>query len=240
LIFFIIALSLFDSFSTTSQIIIFALLLTTVNPLRNALSYLGGLAGAYFLCGLAGLKVLDALIAISGMFLPSSANIPDSLYYQTQILAGAVFIVIGIVYYIKKKNSDKPPVENMIILRLKNMNVYVAFGLGAFISVTSFPMALPYIAVLGKIAAMKPDFATSAFYILLYNFGYAFPLVVILFVYLFMRHRADDFNDTLHAKVRMLNLRLTAGIFVFIGMLTLADAAYFFITGHPFVKGRYY
>jgi cytochrome c biogenesis protein CcdA len=234
------ALSLFDSFSTTSQIIIFALLLTTVNPVRNALSYLGGLVIAYFLCGLAGLKVLDVLLAVTGKLLPSSANMPDSLYYQSQIFAGAVFIAIGIVYYIKKKNSDKPPVENMIILRLKNMNFFAAFALGAFISATSFPMALPYIAVLGKIAAMKSDFATDVFYIILYNFGYALPLIAVFLVYLVLRHRAEDFNDTLHVKVRILNLRLTAGIFVFIGMLTLADAVYFFITGHPFVKGRYY
>ena len=72
-IFYSLSLSLFDSLSTTQQIIIFVLLLTTAKPLRNALSYLAGLSGAYFVCGLAGYLALDELRVFLSKFSPSTA-----------------------------------------------------------------------------------------------------------------------------------------------------------------------
>ena len=78
-----LSLSLFDSLSTTQQIIIFVLLLSTANPLKNALSYLAGLSGAYFVCGVAGYTVLDKLLFFLGKFFPSSAAMSNSLYHQS-------------------------------------------------------------------------------------------------------------------------------------------------------------
>ena len=90
-IFYTLTLSLFDSLSTTLQIIIFVLLLTTVNPLRNALSYLVGLSGAYFVCGFAGYFVIDELRALVNKFLPTQtmANPP---YYLSEFLTGVVMV----------------------------------------------------------------------------------------------------------------------------------------------------
>ena len=81
-----ISLSLFDSLSTTLQIVIFILLLTMAKPLRNAFSYLAGLGGAYFACGLAGYLALDQLRFFLKRFFPSQADMPNPVYYQSEFL----------------------------------------------------------------------------------------------------------------------------------------------------------
>ena len=72
-----ISLSLFDSLSTTQQIIIFVLLLSTAKPLRNSLSYLAGLSGSYFVCGFAGYMALDNLRVFMSKIFPSTTAVSD-------------------------------------------------------------------------------------------------------------------------------------------------------------------
>src|SRR5208282_1460583 len=88
-IFYTLSISLIDSLSTTFQIIIFVLLLTTVNPLRNALSYLAGLSGAYFLCGFAGYFVIDELRILMNKLIPTQ-TMANPVYYESEFLTGIV------------------------------------------------------------------------------------------------------------------------------------------------------
>jgi cytochrome c biogenesis protein CcdA len=239
-IFFISTLSLFDSLSTTQQIIIFVLLLTTEKPIRNSLSYLAGLAGSYFLCGLAGYAVLDKLTFFLQKYFPSSANMPDQLYYQAEMFSGIVFIVIGIIYYRKKIKSNKPSAGNVLINRFRHMNGWVAAGIGIVISLSSFPMSIPYIAALGKFALLKLSMTSAVFYILFYNIVYALPMIVIFFIYLFALRGTDGLHDKLHEKSRSLNIKLTTYMFIGVGALSLVDGLCFFGLGHSLLKGRYF
>jgi hypothetical protein len=87
-ILYTVSLALFDSLSTTLQIIVFVLLLTTANPLRNAFFYLAGLSGAYFTCGLAGYLALDQLRLLLNQFFPSPTNVANPAYYGAELLTG--------------------------------------------------------------------------------------------------------------------------------------------------------
>jgi cytochrome c biogenesis protein CcdA len=239
-LFFIVTVSLFDSFSTTSQIIIFILILTTEKPVRNSLSYLLGLSLSYFACGVAGFMVIDKLKAFIAAFMPASMGVSDTMYYKTQIFMGVVFAAIGVIYYHKRKNSVKPLMENVIISRLKNMNIPVAFLIGVIVSVTGFPVSLPYIAALAKFAALGMGQAEVVSCLVVYNIFYALPMVGIFTFYIFALGEKKGLEDRIHEKARKLNLKLTSGMFVGLGILSVVDAVFFFISGHPLFKNRYF
>ncbi len=239
-IFYTLSISLFDSLSTTQQIIIFVLLLTTEKPLRNSLSYLAGLSGAYCACGIAGYSALDQLRIFLSRFFPSTANIPNPLYYQSEFLMGVIMTAIGIWYFRRKKHFRPGRSQNIILARLRSMNGYFAFGIGVFISVTSFPVSVPYLIALGRFATLRLGVPAAIGYILLYNIGYALPMMPVLIVYLVARRGADDFNDTLHEKANMLNVQLTTWAFAGFGVFSMIDSGCYFALGHALIKGRYF
>lgn len=236
-----LSLSLFDSFSTTQQIIVFVLLLTTVNPIRNSLAYLAGLCGAYFACGVGGYLALDQLRIFLGSYaFLSTANIPNAVYYRSELISGVIMTLIGVWYYRRKRHAPPDRAQNLIVSRLRSMNGLWAFGLGAFISITSFPVAVPYIIALGKYAALHLDIRAAIGTILLYNFGYALPMLAVFMVYLYACHRTEDLTDTLQEKTRVLNVQLTTWAWAGVGIFSMIDALCYFILGHALVNGRYF
>ncbi|MEI6093425.1 MAG: GAP family protein [bacterium] len=237
-IFFILMASIFDSLATTQQIIIFVLMFTTFNPVRNSLSYLTGLLSSYFLCGLIGYKTLDKLKTILDVLIPSTKKMSDSFYYKLQLFVGLILIIIGYIYYKKKKNSVTPPFENIIISKLKHMNIFLAFVIGIFISITSFPFSVPYIAVLGKLVLFNIRIITVSSCLLLYNFGYALPMIIIFGIYIFMRNGINDTEDKLHDKAKLLNIKLTTWVFIGMGVLSLIDSIVYFLLQHPIITTR--
>jgi cytochrome c biogenesis protein CcdA len=239
-VFYSLSISLFDSISTTQQIIVFVLLLTTVKPLRNALSYLAGLSGAYFACGIAGYMALDQLRVFLGRFFPSTANIPNPLYYQSEFLMGIIMTALGIWYFRRKKHARPGRAENMIPAKLRSMNAYFAFGIGVFISLTSFPVSIPYLVALGKYTTLHLGIPAVTGYILLYNIGYALPMLLVLALYLFARRGTGDVAATMHERARMLNIHLTTWAFAGFGAFSMVDSGCYFTLGHALVKGRFF
>ncbi len=239
-IFFTLSMSLFDSLSTTLQIIIFVLLLTTEKPLRNALTYLAGLSGAYFVCGLAGYLALDELRQFLSRFFPSQDALPNSLYYQTEFLMGLIMVGLGFWYFYRKKRAKPGRALQWFLSKLRNMNSWFAFGLGLFISVTSFPSSPPYLIALGKYSALHLDFPAATGWILFYNLGYALPMILILGVYLVARREMGVDHDRLHEHANRLNAHLTAWTMVGFGLFFMIDAGCFFALGQALIKGRYF
>ncbi|MEI6853424.1 MAG: GAP family protein, partial [Bacteroidota bacterium] len=233
-----LALSLFDSLSTAQQIVIFSLLLTTAKPLRNSLSYLAGLSGAYIICGVLGYLALGSLNEFLGKYVPNTASMSNTGYYQFECIVGAAMLLIGIWYYRKKRHAPAGRTQNIMVARLRNMNAWFPLIMGAFISVTSFPLSIPYIVALGKYATLQMSFPAAFSYILLYNLGYAFPMLIILFIYLYARKRAADLTDQLHEKTRVLNVQLTAWTLIGVGLFTMIDSGCYFVMGQALINGR--
>jgi cytochrome c biogenesis protein CcdA len=238
MIIFSLSMALFDSLSTTQQIIIFVLLLTTAKPLQNALSYLFGLIGAYIVGGIAGFIGLDQLLGFVSKYIPSMRNVSDPSYYLSELIAGIVMVAIGIWYFHKKRHAQPGKTQNMILAKLRSMNSSFAFGIGVFISVTSFPFSIPYIVALGKYTSLHLNLPSAIGCILVYNIGYALPMIVVLIMYLFARSGTDDLKDTLHEKARILNVQLTTWALAGVGIFSMIDAGFYISTGHALVKGR--
>jgi cytochrome c biogenesis protein CcdA len=235
LFYYIFSLSLFDSISTTQQIIIFMLLLTTNKPIKNSIAYLVGLSGSYILCGIVGFFAIDKLHCLLKYF-PSTDCMSNASYYQLELISGIIMLVGGIWYYKKKRHAPADRTQNLIIIRLKSMNMLVAALIGVFISVSSFPVAIPYILALNKLVALKSQAAIG--YVLLYNLGYALPMLIIFGIYLYARRGTDDLHDKLHEKARILNVKLTSAALIGVGLLSMIDAGYFFTLGQALIKGR--
>jgi cytochrome c biogenesis protein CcdA len=235
-----LTLSLFDSLSTTQQIIVFVLLLTTARPVRNALTFLAGLSAAYIACGIAAYPVIDKLRILLSRYFPSVADIPGSLYYQSELVTGIIMTAIGIWYFRSRRNSRPGRARNMVLRRLQSMNWPLALFIGIFISATSFPLSFPYFVALGKYTTLHLGLVDATGCILLYNIGYALPMIAVLVVYLIARRDTADLADTLHEKARRLNVHLTTWAFAGIGIFTMIDAGCYFTLGHALVKGRYF
>jgi len=131
-------------------------------------------------------------------------------------------------------------IKNFLLSKLKSMNGFTAFCIGVFISVTSFPVSTPYIIALGKYALLHLRRSSAIDYILLYNIGYALPMIIISAVYLIARNRADIQHDVLHEKAPRLNIQLTTWAFAGFGIFSMADAGCYFMFGRALIKGRYY
>ncbi|HZY26227.1 MAG TPA: GAP family protein, partial [Bacteroidales bacterium] len=148
--------------------------------------------------------------------------------------------VFGFWYYRKKRNAPAGRTQNMLVARLKSINTFAAFLIGVIISVSSFPVSIPYLVALGKYASLHMSRTAAIGNILLYNFGYALPMIVIFIIYLFVRKRNEDLNHTLQEKTRVLNVQLTTWALVGVGIFSMIDAGLFFIVGQALVKGRYF
>jgi len=216
------------------------LLLTTAKPLKNALSYLAGLSGVYFLCGVAGYMTLDKLRILLNRYFPSTDSLSNPLYYGMEFLLGLAMVAIGIWYFYRRKKGKQDRTEAMMLSKLSTMNSWLAFWFGVFISVTSFPASIPYLIALGEYSALQFGLPVATGYILLYNIGYALPMILLLFVYLIARRGADDYKDTMHEKAKKLNIRLTTWTLVGFGLFSMIDAGCFFFLGHALMKGRYF
>lgn len=230
-------LSLLDSLSTTLQIVVFIMLLTTAHPNRNATSYLAGLSGSYFACGFAGYFVIDDLRRFLNTVL-GLQNIPDAPYYESEFLTGLVLAALGVVYYFRSKKAKKSRFENWVHQRLDNMKPWLAFGIGAFISISSFPASTPYLVALGKFAALQQGLPVVLGLVLLYNLGYALPMVLAWIAYLFFLKKAEGAHLALHEKAQQLNVHLTAWTLVGFGAFSMLDAGFYFATGQALMKGR--
>jgi cytochrome c biogenesis protein CcdA len=118
------------------------------------------------------------------------------------------------------------------------MNSWVALGLGAFISVTSFPASPPYLLALGRYSALHLDLPAATGFILFYNLVYASPMILILAFYLAARRDSLEYHDSLHEKAKMLNVHLTAWTMAGFGIFSLVDAGCYFAFGHALLKDR--
>ena len=147
---------------------------------------------------------------------------------------------LGVVYFYRSRKAKKSRFENWVHQRLDNMKPWLAFGIGAFISISSFPASTPYLVALGKFAALQQGLPVVVGLILLYNLGYALPMILAWIAYLFFLERAEGFHHVLNEKARQLNVHLTTWTLVGFGAFSMADAGFYFATGRALMKGRFF
>lgn len=233
---FVSGTALLDSVTTTQQIIILILLFSTDKPIRTSLGFILGVTGAYLLCGFVGLAFVGQLNAMVKAFVPNLDAVADPTYYQVQAVLGFVLVVAGPVYWFFQSRSKRPSMENQLLSRLKRMNFWIALGLGAFLSATSFPAALPYVAAIEKIAGTPLGLEGQWGFIVLYNLVYALPLVVPFVLFVILR---EGIIHQLHLHVQKLNTLLTIVLLSGMGLFLMADSCAYFWWGKALIPTRF-
>ena len=238
LILFIISASLFDGISTTQQIIIFALLLATNRPAVNAFSFAAGLSLSYLILGIIGILEVDKLNAFLGGIINMPSMVSDLSYYKIQLITGIIFLVWGIAYAITKKYSKKPSMENRFFAGLKRINPRISFALGVFITVSCFPVSIPYLGAIEKLAHSQLNQYSRIMMVFLYNVVYAFPMIIIYPVYLYLRSHVEDWESKLNIHINRWNVILTFLLLAGMGVLFILDSAIYFTLNHPLLKTK--
>jgi hypothetical protein len=92
------------------------------------------------------------------------------------------------------------------------------------------------VASVGKIAAASLGVAGGAGFLLLYNFVYALPMLVLFGLFVVLR---DAVLPRLHLHVQRLNLLITVLLFSGMGAFLLMDCWFFSFTGKALLTSRF-
>lgn len=232
---FLTGAALFDSLATTQQILILIFLFSTQKPGRTALGFIVGIGGAYLVCGVLGLLFASQLDQLVKLFVPDLKAWSDKDFYLMQAVLGGALALAGPLWWQWQKKRGKPALENRLLLVFKRLNFAGALILGAVLTATSFPVALPYLASIGKISGSGLDLGLQLALLLWYNLVYLLPLLVPYGLFLLLRDRV---LAKLHLHTQRMNSLVTVILLSGYGLFLLADALAWLWTGQALLPGR--
>lgn len=136
------------------------------------------------------------------------------LIYTTELILGiAMFIAVSYIIMNKKvkflenKISTlkgdvvQPSEENDTLIRFKSLNPVSLFIIGSVITICELTTALPYFAFLTIILNYKLPVITVALIMLLYNFIYSSPLILLYILYVKFQDKVDKFYTLIKEKM---------------------------------------
>ncbi|MFV0351175.1 MAG: GAP family protein [Oscillospiraceae bacterium] len=152
-----------------------------------------------------GFLAYFGLIAFIADFFTGLISSYGRLLYTVELIVGVGFIM-AVVYLIKsslgraqnktiaKSNNE----EETAARKIKSVSppALIALGIGATIS--ELTTALPYFAFLAILFNYQLTFAEVTFILILYNFIYTLPLMILYFVYA----KAQDKFDNLYTAIK--------------------------------------
>ncbi len=237
LIIFVTLTALIDGITTTQQVVLFGLLLSTEKPAGNSGWFIIGISSLYFICGLAGYIFINTLNDFIGRFF-KYYGIPDRVYYFAGAVAGIIIIAALPVWIIIGKSRKAKPRSHPLFDKIKRFNPSISFLLGAFISVSGFPTAVLYIGTIVKLFSANTPLPAAVVFIAYYNILYALPMALPFAIFLIFRDRFEGMGKMLHIHVIKWNSVLTFIILSVSGLLLLVNSIAFFETGKPIISSR--
>lgn len=208
LLIYIVTIALIDSINPNA-IAVQIYLLSTPKPIKRSLSFIIG----DFLANLiAGLLITFGLTQVISQIFSRFSEI----VYLFQFLLGIALILLGCYFYkvfsraksIKKSNSLKP---------------IHAFFLGVTIAFSEAPTALPYLAVIEKIAQKNLSFSQIIELLTIYNLIFVFPLIVLLLIYCCFQQKSVAVLEHIQLFVNRWIPKIMRIIVVIFGFILVVD-----------------
>lgn len=166
----------------------------------------------------------------------------SKILFLIELILGVAFL-IGAFYLFKKskvedvkkeimeKDSSLSSIEEKetVFKRIKSVSPLSLVILGVVATISELTTALPYFAFLGILFTYKLSFLKIVFILLLYNFIYVLPLMVLYFVYVKSKDKFDLFYNFLNLKMAKISLILIPTVFGFIGIFLIFHSLSFLL-----------
>jgi cytochrome c biogenesis protein CcdA len=221
LIGFMIVMGLVDSLNPFSIAVHIFLLGILKNPNRIVL-YVLGILLVYLLGGIA---IFSGLTVIFNLLLEQFALIPQLVLYLVEAFLGVVLAVYGIVEYSKPQQSQMPSAES-------DVAGWKLFFLGAGGTLADLPTALPYLGFIAKMTEAQIDVTSGTLLLLVYNFIYILPLLIIWRLFLWFRDGLRNKMEAITHVIERANRYILVAFCEIIGGFFIVDALFFFL-GNP-------
>jgi cytochrome c biogenesis protein CcdA/thiol-disulfide isomerase/thioredoxin len=212
----VVGLALADSVNpcAISVLLLMLVAITTYNP-KDRKQILFS-AGAFILAVIVMYMIYGFLIIKAFQFLQSISFVKNYLYKGLGVIA----LILGILE-IKDFFKYKPGTvgtEMPMFLRPKVQNIISkitsplgAFTLGLFVTLFLLPCTVgPYVILGGMLSTL--DYLKASPYLLLYNFIFIIPMIVIAFIVFFGTRNIEDISNWKDKNVRILHL--VAGVLI--------------------------
>jgi len=215
---FLLMVGLVDSLNPFSIAVHIFLLGILKNTNRIAI-YVFGILLVYLL---GGISIFLGLTTVFDLLLEKFTHFPEFWLYLIQGLLGVLLVGYGIVEYRKPHQSQMPGEEN-------DVAGWKLFFLGASGTLSDLPTALPYLGFIARMIEARLEVGSGILLLLLYNFIYILPLLIIWGLFLWFR---DSIRGKMEAATRAIERANRYILVVFcelIGGFFVVDAILFFM-----------
>ena len=202
-----------------SALVVTTLLLAGQNPYRRALAYVTGISLTYFCVGVAVLVGAGDVLtsAVESLRRPA-------IGFGIEAVLGALLVAVGLRR--ARPREERSP-------RLRGSSVPAAFVTGMTVTAVESTTALPYIGALTALARANLSLGATLVALALYNVVFVLPPLALVGMQRIRPGRAEALVRSVRRRIKALDTRLTRAVIAAIGLLMLADAAYFFLRGRP-------
>lgn len=199
--------------------------LGSARPWTLAAAFVAGVYVAYFVCGIPLLVGAEALFDYFGAYFERLWNRPNALELGIQICIGILFMLSA--WFLWRAKRSRPRADAS-----PSASPGAMFFLGATLVVLGIPGAVPYLAAIERIVNYDPDWAAAFGYLVFYNFVFIVPLLCLMALRYVLAERADGCFQALAKFCLGVVPRLTAILFLILGLVMVADGIGWFC-GYP-------
>ncbi len=211
----IVMIALIDSINPNA-VAVQIYLLSTPKPIKRSLAFIVGDFLATFIAGL--LITFGLTQVISQIF----SRFTEIIYWL-KFLLGIALVLLGC--YFPKVFSKSKNTKN-----LKQIQPTQAFLLGGTIAFSEAPTALPYLAAIEIIVQANLSSYQIIGCLTIYNIVFVFPLIILLFTYLFFQKKSAFVLDSIHRFVNRWIPKIMRVIAIIFGLILIIDSLIHMIT----------
>lgn len=214
---------LLDSLSMLPLCIVpLSILMAGLRPLSDSLMFILGIFVTYFPFGLLLLFGLDsAFDTLAGWLSDLWNQVPTAPSLLVQIVLGLVMVIFGFRIAGRRESHGERGTR-------RAMTPVQAFVAGASLNLAGMWGALPYFAVINRVARAEQGLFVSVTALLYYNLVFIFPLLVFVGLGMLIGERAQQWFESLTGFFLAWGRRLIIAILVVLGAVLVADATGWF------------
>jgi cytochrome c biogenesis protein CcdA len=194
------------------------LLIGTQKPQRRAIAHALGVYVSYFLIGFLIVFGLGELLK------PLLTYTLGTVEYAILLVVGSVLIFLAL-----RMNTKNQTKMGTYIEKVRNLSPVKTFFFGFFSTFMDIPTAFPYFAAIALLIGVQLPFMGLTTLLLIYDFIYILPLLILLGVYLVTRGKSASLLKKINDKITMWSVKIVKPFLILIGALLIVASIAFFL-----------